>query len=182
MMTSASVFRLALCGFAALAALAVHEGARAANAVGTVGGVVLGPNSIVKIEDLDFGSLIASPVAGTATIDAQTGARTLAGGVTDAGGAFRRAEFEASGSPNRVISLSISPTPSIAITNDTGQTMTINQIRVSVNGGTPQPLGPNHTIGSNGIISFDIGGRLNIAANQAEGTYSGTFTLTSNYQ
>jgi hypothetical protein len=179
--TNASIYRLAICGFVALAALALHESARAAGGSGAAVTTVLGANSLVRTEDLDFGGMIASPAAGTATINPQTGARTLTGGVTDAGGAFRRGEFQGSGAPNRVVTLAINPSP-IVIANGAGQTMTINQLRVSVNGGGPQPFGPNHTIGPSGVITFGVGGRLNVAANQAEGVYTGSFSLTMNYQ
>jgi Domain of unknown function (DUF4402) len=53
---------------------------------------------------------------------------------------------------------------------------------VSANGAGPQPFGPNHTLDITGVIDFRIGGRLNVGANQASGLYTGTFTLTMDYQ
>jgi len=129
---------------------------------------------------LDFGSLIPG-AGGTITINAQTGAATTAGGVIRAGGTVSRAQFIGSGTAGRIVTLSVAPSPTITISNGVN-TMTINQLRVSVNGGGPQTFGPNHRLGSTGVINFGIGGRLNVGANQAIGLYSGTFALTMNYQ
>lgn len=148
---------------------------------GTVSAALLPPFSLVRNTDLDFGVLIPA-AAGTATINAQTGILTPVG-VIPGGGTVSRATFTGTGTPGRVVTLGLSPSPSITITRTAGpQTMTINQIRVSVNGGGPQPIGPNHTIGATGIITIAIGGRLNVAANQAQGSYINTFVLTMNYQ
>ena len=44
--------------------------------------LILVPLSLVKISDLDFGTLLTSPVSGMVSINAVTGARSVAGGVT----------------------------------------------------------------------------------------------------
>ena len=44
--------------------------------------LILVPLSLVKISDLDFGTLLTSPVSGMVSINAATGARSVAGGVT----------------------------------------------------------------------------------------------------
>ena len=60
--------------------------AQAATRAAPVEAVTIRPLSLVKTDDLDFGTLIAGPSAGTATINANTGVRTTAGGVTAAAG------------------------------------------------------------------------------------------------
>jgi hypothetical protein len=37
------------------------------------------------------------------------------------------------------------------------------------------------TIAAQTFFTFRVGGRLNVAANQAEGIYAGTFTVTVQY-
>jgi hypothetical protein len=140
--------------------------------------VILAPALIVNTAPLDFGNLI--PVgAGNTIINAQTGIRSTTT-VLPAGGAPSSAKFVATGTPNTVVTLSITPTPIVLTAG--AASMNVNQLRVSINGGGPQPLGPNASTGPLGIINFAIGGRLIVAANQATGVYSGTFTVTMNYQ
>lgn len=168
--------------FGALLCLpALAAPAHAGTGTGTVAASLLPPFSLVRTADLDFGVLVPT-AAGTATINAQTGVLTPTG-VIPAGGTVSRGLFTGTGTPGRVVTLSLSPLPSITITRTLGpQTMTINQVRVSVDGGSPQPIGPNHTIGATGIITIAVGGRLNVAAAQTPGSYRGIFTITMNYQ
>ena len=58
--------------------------AQAATRAAPVEAVTIRPLSLVETEDLDFGTLIAGSVAGTATINANSGVRTTTGGVTAA--------------------------------------------------------------------------------------------------
>src|SRR5689334_8124755 len=88
---------------AALAATALSAPAAAApvnpdkQALGKA--LLLIPLSLVKIDDLDFGTVITSPVSGTVTINATTGARSVAGGVTGLASDFgNRALFAGAGS------------------------------------------------------------------------------------
>ena len=55
--------------------------AQLADADGSTRAIILRPNTLVKVEDLDFGSMISGPTAGTVTISALSGARTTTGGV-----------------------------------------------------------------------------------------------------
>jgi Domain of unknown function (DUF4402) len=158
------------------------EAASAASGNGAVQVDILGPNTLVNTAALDFGTLYSSAAAGTVSLNAQTGIRTVGGGATAAGGTVSTGKFTGTGTAGRVVTLSLAPLPTITLTNPGGATMTINQIRVSVNGGNPQPFGPNHTIPVSRVITFAVGGRLNVAAGQAEGLYTSTITMTMNYQ
>jgi hypothetical protein len=162
------------------AVLFVSAGSQAAAQTGTVGVVTIKPTNILNVDPLDFGLIIPGVAAGTVTLNAQTGARTGTV-VTLAGATFSRARFVGAGTPLRVVTLTLSPSPTITISNGVNS-MTINQLRVSANGGGPQPFGPNHTLNAIGVIDFRIGGRLNVGANQASGLYTSTFTLTMDYQ
>jgi spore coat protein U-like protein len=162
------------------AALLAGTAAHASTQTGNLRVVTIKPTNIINIAPLDFGSIIPAAAAGTVIINAQTGVRTGTV-VTLAGGTFSKAQFVAAGTPLRVVTLTLNPSPTITITSG-ANSMTINQLRVSANGGGPQPFGPNHTLNAIGVINFDIGGRLNVGANQAPGLYTGTFTLTMDYQ
>lgn len=155
-----------------------HYAAHAASTGGAVGAALVGPASMINTSPLDFGGIIPGG-GGTVFINAQTGART-ATGVVVMPTSFSRARFVGTGTRERVVTFDLDPTP-IIISNGSA-TMRIDQIRLSINNTAPQPVGPNANTGSQGIVTFGIGGRLNVAANQAEGVYTGSFTVTMDYQ
>lgn len=161
-----------------LLAAAIAAPAHAGSGPGTAKTFVLGPVAMLNTAPLDFGNII--PVGGgTVTVDAQTGVRTSTG-VVLAGGTVSNAQFIATGTPNQTVTITLSPLP-IVITSG-ANSMSINQVRVSVNGGGPQPVGPNANLGPIGVINYAVGGRLNVGATQAPGTYTGSFSLTMDYQ
>lgn len=162
--------------FAALALLAIGmpTAAQAEVASATATALTLRPLSLVKTADLEFGSLIPSATAGRATIDANTNVRTVTGGVTGATGATpQAAEFTAAGVFGVVALISL---PSSFTITRSGGTETMSVTNITTNGGIGRPF-----LGA-GTIDIRIGGRLNVGANQAPGVYSGTFSLTVNYQ
>ncbi len=73
--------------------------------------LILIPLTLTKVDDLDFGTVVTSPVSGIVTINPTTGARAFAGGATgmvsDAGhralfaGAGTRASRSSCSSPRR---------------------------------------------------------------------------------
>jgi Domain of unknown function (DUF4402) len=180
-MTNASAFRLAFFGFAALAALALHDVAHAASAGANSRGQVRRPVSLINSSDLNFGNVIRGTTAGTVTINARTGARTRTGGTVLQGTGWTRAVFAGTGSAGRVVTLSVGA-PTITLTRSGGGTMTINTLRISIGTANPQTLPRNTTLPASGAQTFGIGGRLNVAANQLDGDYTGIFTLTMDYQ
>ena len=137
---------------------------------------------IIKSRDLAFGNVIRGTAAGTVTINAQTGVRTSTGGVLLIGTGFTSASFTGSGAGGVQVRISIAPT-TITLTRSGGaQTMTINTLRVSAGGAAQQTMPRNFNLPATGVQTFNIGGRLNVAANQVAGNYAGTFTVTMNYQ
>ncbi|UVO55918.1 DUF4402 domain-containing protein [Sphingomonas sp. SUN039] len=152
--------------------------ALAGSGAGTAKTSVLGPVAMLNTAPLDFGGIVPSG-GGTVTVDAQTGTRSGTG-VVLAGGTVSNARFIATGTPNQVVTIALNPTPIVVVNG--ANNMSINQIRVSVNGGGPQPVGPNANLGPLGVINYAVGGRLTVAGSQADGLYTGTFTLTMDYQ
>jgi Domain of unknown function (DUF4402) len=179
-MTKLSAFHLTLAGFAV--SLSMSQ-AHAGTGTGTVKVTTIGPLNLAKTADLDFGYIIPSAAAGTVVLDAQTAARSSTGGVVLAGGPVSTGNFVIAANAGRVVSIVLNPAPSITLNRvGGGATMTINQVRVSRDGGAPAPFGPNATIGTSGALFLKIGGRLNINANQLEGVYTSTFSVTVDYQ
>jgi hypothetical protein len=153
--------------------------AYAAGMSGTANAAVVRPNTLIKTDDLDFGTLISGPTGGTVTIDAVTGARTTGGGVTPVGGGTQRAIFQGTGGL-LLITVSGSTSVSLARAGGGAAPMTATLVRAaSTSGGGIALLGS--TLLPSGVQTYYIGGTLTVPANQPEGVYSGTFTLTVNY-
>jgi hypothetical protein len=158
----------------ALALAAISSPAVAAPVPATVDAsgkaTLLVPLTITKIADLDFGTVITSSSNGTISVPADGSAPTLTGGVTAlASPAPSRAQFAGAGSPNEQVSLFLAPPATI--TDGAGHSMPIsmNLEATSV------------TIDSTRAFFVGVGGTVTVGANQAEGLYSGTFTVLAQY-
>lgn len=149
----------------------------AADNQSVVSAVVVRPNTLVKTDDLDFGSLTVGPTGGTVTIDPVNNARSRTGGVTLVGTDAQRAIFQGSGG---LLLITVSGSTSVTLTRaGGGGSMTASLVRAVNNGGGIVLLGS--TLFPSGVQTYYIGGTLNVPANQPPGDYSGTFTLTVNY-
>lgn len=135
--------------------------------------LLLIPLTLTKIDDLSFGSVIPSPVSGTVVIDAVTGARTIAGGVTavpsDVG---QRAYFGGAGSPNQLVIVTI--TAPAVLTSVAGDTLPV--VALTLDG---PPLRTIHPVDR--TFFFGVGGIIQIGADQPEGVYTSDYDVTANY-
>ncbi len=143
--------------------------------------VMLSSGQLVSTRALDFGDVLAS-TAGTVTV-APAGTMTFTGGVTPLGGNHSAGQFIGIGTRNRLIRLTVTPTQ-ITITNGAGGSMIVNNFTIGgLNGLNQNGNSSNYRIvAANGQFTFNVGARLNVAANQAPGTYSGTYNVEFNYQ
>jgi Mat/Ecp fimbriae major subunit len=180
-MYSKSAFHSLCLGLIMSAAFAVHGSAEAANASGSARGQIRKPVTITSTSDLNFGNVIRGATAGTVTINARTGARTRTGGTVLQGTVFSRAAFTGTASGGRLVRYTLGA-PSVTLNGPGGATMTVNTFRISINGAGQQTLPRNATMPAAGSSSLNIGARLNVAANQADGDYTGSFALTMDYQ
>lgn len=133
---------------------------------------ILSPVSVIKRADLDFGTIVVNG-AGTAVMDPLSGSLTTTGAVIKSGTAAHAARFTSTGSKNAVVHIRLPQNP-ITVTRVGGsQTMTVSNWTLD---------GPtNRKIPLNTTFDFTVGGTLNVGATQAEGTYTGTFTITVQY-
>ena len=170
-----------LAAFALLLAPAAASPALAQTSTqGQADAIVLRPLSFFKVNDLDFGSIIASGSAGTVRL-APDGTRTRTGGATLAGNGGEPASFAGLGTPNRQVNISLGSN-TIWITGP-GPRMRVRDFEI---GSTPTAIlsttPTRFTIASAlGNYNFPVGATLEVGANQTPGTYSGTFTITLNY-
>jgi hypothetical protein len=139
------------------------------------GAIVLRPLSLIKKTDMNFGTLATSPAAGTATINPVTSAVTTTGGVTalPIGTAPAAASFVGAGSKNAPYQIRLPANPIIITRVGGTETMTVS------NWTTDGPT--TRRVPANQAFQFNIGARVNVAANQVGGTYVGTFNVTVHY-
>lgn len=148
---------------------------------------VVSPASLVKINDLDFGKIAAQSTAGNVILNPNTNVCTTTGTIIHIG-SCRAANFAGLGRRNFFVRFTVSsPTnltgPGQAMVMDTMTLDTAPDLLYS-------PLGNGNGAGNQrwrivsltGIFNLQVGGTLHVNANQAPGQYSGTFTVTANYQ
>jgi len=161
-------------GAAAVALAVPAPGFAAAPAQQATGkGLILVPLSLVRIDDLDFGSVVPSASLGVVTINASTGARTLAGGVTGVpSAAGNRAYFAGAGTPSQQVIMTMNPPAQL--TSPASDTITV--LGLSFDGSAIRTIDP-----ATRVFYVGVGGSVQINANQAEGIYTATFDVTANY-
>jgi hypothetical protein len=126
--------------------------------------------TITRTGDLGFGSFVAG-AGGTVTV-APSGARSASGVflIPSSQGAAARFEVRGDGDAGYTIGL---PAEAV-LDNGAGQTMTLRDFTSAPSAFGRLSLGGTQTI--------SVGATLNVGANQASGSYSGTFSVTVNYQ
>ena len=134
--------------------------------------IVLSPLTLLKVEDMDFGWLTVT-AAGTAILNPISGAVTTTGGVLPAGGDPLPALFAGAASRNTPVKIRI-PNKPITLTRVGGtETMTVTAWTLD---------GPaDRRVGISRAFDFRVGATLAVAANQADGLYTGEFTVEVQY-
>ena len=133
---------------------------------------LLHPLTVIKRSDLDFGTIVASG-AGTAVMDPVGGSIATTGALLVSGTAAHPARFTATGSKNAVALIRLPKNPATLTRVGGSETLTVSNW--TVDGKT------NRRIPANDTFDFYVGGTLNVASGQTDGTYVGTFTVTVQY-
>jgi hypothetical protein len=142
----------------------------AAIAVGKA--LILFPVSVLKTKDMDFGFLSVAATAGTAVLEPNADTLSTTGGVTAIGGAPHSAEFAGSALSSAVVNIKLPNRATLTRVGGT-ETMIADQF---TNDGQPKRI-----LAKAQSFTFRVGATLNVSANQAEGTYVGTFDVTVQY-
>lgn len=138
----------------------------------TADATIIYPVTVTKLKDMDFGSLSVT-TAGTAVLDPNADTFNTSGGVTGIGGTPQCAEFVGASKDSAVVNIKLSANP-VTLTRVGGtETMTIPQL--TLQGQSKRALAKADS------FTFRVGGTLNVAAGQMDGTYVGTFDVTVQY-
>ena len=169
------VFAIAILGFSSVSF--GQNGNTVANA--NASATIILPISLVKGNDMRFGTLAPSGVAGTVLLST-AGARTatnvqlqVAGGV-----AFGAGDFTATGQPSATYAITL---PTTITVNSASNNMTIGTLLAKSASGTESHTATGTLGASGGTEVFTVGGTLAVGATQAVGSYTGTYSVTVNY-
>ena len=123
--------------------------------------------------DLIFGIIMPGPSSGTVTITPENNSRNSSGGVQLVSSLAGSASFTVSGATSACYTVTL---PGNGITISNGSTT------MAVNSFTVYPPSGTGTLGSDGLATFNVGGKLEVNANQPPGNYTGTFNVIIGYQ
>jgi hypothetical protein len=159
--------------FAAAALAAITLSAGAANAASVdagAGAKIIAPLQIAKKTDLYFGTIAPSLDTADQVVIGFDGSRKCGPALTCLTADHTAATFAVSGEMDAVYTVSLPG--AIKIVNGNGDAMVVSNFAGSKDQGT--------LFGGND--SFTVGGTLDVAAMQAAGKYTGSFTVAVEYQ
>ena len=165
---------VSLAALAATLAVATPAVAQQASATAEARGVVLSPVTLTRVTDLDFGTVSTGPAAGTVSVNADTGIRSVTGGVTAVPSVFSRARFDGLAQDATTVQLTLVP--------PTGGLLYSGANSIAVSGMGFDSAGTTRVVPAGGAFIAYVGGNFAIAANQPNGTYSALFQVTADYQ
>lgn len=137
------------------------------------------PMTIVKVTDLNFGTInVGTGLAGTVALST-AGTNTYVGGVTAGtiAGTITNAAYNVTGTKNATYVVTLPADNTVTVTEAAGgtTTMKINTFTaLSASGATA-------TLTALGADTFKVGATLLVAAGQATGIYAGTFNVSVDY-
>lgn len=159
--------KAALLGAMAVAAFA-STNVQAATQTADARVVILPAVQLAQNQQLDFGVVASSSVAGTVVMPTASSTRSCTGGVTCVGTAFR-GQFTITGAENGyVVGISVPASTTLAFGTITMPVTLTSSLTTFTSTGAAQ--------------QFFVGGTLTVGANQAAGTYTGTYNVSANYQ
>ncbi len=145
--------------------------------------VVVTPLSFIKVEDLDFGSIIPGTNNGWITLSPD-GTVATTGGIVVLSGSSQAAEFAGYGAVNQIVTIRLDRNR-YNLTR-IGGTETMRLRRITIGSVPPTTLGTNirtfRIVSPSGAFAFRVGGQLRVRANQAPGVYETQFDVTLEYQ
>jgi Mat/Ecp fimbriae major subunit len=155
--------KAALAATVAAAAFAATS-AQAATATADAKAQILRQITVTKTADLDFGTIVTGAAASTVVIS-PAGVRTCGVGLVCTN-AVTAAGFGIVGTVGQVVTIASDPTVTLASgANNMSATLLTSAATRTLTG----------------TDAFTVGGTLAVGANQADGAYTGTFTVTVNY-
>lgn len=148
---------------------------------GDVQANILSALSFTKGDTLDFGSIMSGSASSVIRIAPITGARTLVSGNATlvTGGSENDGTFDLDGVGGLSVLIDV---PVSTLVTSGGNNMTVSNFSWSYDASTPLAADGPAALSLLGSLPLSIGADLAVGANQASGVYTGTYSVTVNYQ
>jgi hypothetical protein len=161
--------RFSIASVALAALIAAATPAEAAQITAATSAKVIKPVSLTKLQDMDFATLLVTNYTGTRNVVMSTAGVVTCPAEITCSGATKQARFNLQGTNNTVVLISIT---SAGLVNGS------NTIPFTANAPTSVTLTNSGAPG----MDIDVGGTLTVDGSIPGGVYSGTMTITANYQ
>jgi Mat/Ecp fimbriae major subunit len=159
--------KIALLGAAAIAM--VSTGANAATQTATAEVDIIAAVTLTQNAGLDFGVVATSATSGTVIMPTTTDTRSCSAGVTCAAGTARRGQFTVSNATSGyLVNIVVPPSTTLNFSGNTMNLVLLPSMTAFTSTGADQV--------------FYVGGTLSVNANQPAGTYTGTYSVSADYQ
>ncbi len=130
---------------------------------------VIAPLTVVETNGgMNFGDVAVGTGGGTVVLDTGGGRSVTGDAEAVAGGTVQAGAYNVTGSGTKAYNISL---PASALITDGSDNMTVDGFNHNATG-----------VLSSGADTFNVGATLNINGSQAPNAYSGTYSLTVNYQ
>lgn len=146
----------------------------AASANANASATIVTAISISKTADMNFADVVSSGAPGTVVLSASSSPTRSVTGGAELGNStgISAATFTVAGDPDATYSITL-PGSDVTLSDGGVNTMTVNTF-------TSSPSGTG-TLSGGGTQTLYVGATLNVGANQPNGTYDGTFSVTVAY-
>ncbi len=131
---------------------------------------LIAPLTLTNNADMDMGIVVPGVTAGTVTLNPSTGAQSMTGGIMFVSATGIPAQFAVTGEPSHSITINLGG-GTTTLTGPAG-TMTL-----TLSSSVASPT----TLSAAGAANFAVGGVVGVAANQPDGNYVGTISVTVAY-
>jgi hypothetical protein len=147
--------------------------ARAATVTASVSAAPIKPLTLVKIQDLNLGTVTLGPGvwSNVAVSIAQAGTLSCANANVVCSGVTKVAQYNVQGSNQQTVYISA---PNVTLVNQSNASQTLTLV-------TSAPASLLLTNSGFPGVNFSIGGSVTLSSSTASGTYVGTFNVTVNY-
>ena len=161
--------RYGLASIAVVATLVAALPANAAQITAATNAKIVKPVSLTKLQDMDFGTLLVTNYTGTRNVVMSRAGVVACPVEITCSGAPKQARFNVQGTNNMVVLINVSSAGLVSGGNTIPFTADAPATVTMVNSGAPG-------------LNVDVGGTLTVDGAIPGGLYSGTLTITANYQ
>lgn len=165
-----------------MAVIAHDNPGRALTVNGTAEATIIDAIVFSTADVLNFGTISPGAASSVVTIAPNTGARTVSGDASLVpGGGEQDGTFSLDGTDGEVMTVDIPANGDVTLTA-TLDTLDVNDFKWSYNGGAVNNTDGTLTLATGGPHVFSVGAALTVPANAVANDYTGTYSVTINYQ